>query len=60
MKYTEEQINEIEDVIGNLLYPHYLILSMQLDTGKINKNDIENTLSDIDRVMKWIRSLRRK
>lgn len=60
IKYTKEQISEMEDVIINKLNPIYGHLDLFLGKGKISHEQIEKMMQSIEYISFWIRSLRRR
>ena len=57
VKFSTEQIRELEDKVINFISPMHMILQ-QVDTKGLSKKDVHLMLSDLNRLIKYIRELR--
>jgi hypothetical protein len=60
MRFTEHQVKELEDTIINILSSVYIRMEIALQNKKIGEGDVELTIKQIDKVVKYIRGLRPK
>jgi hypothetical protein len=57
VKFSAEQIRELEDKVINFISPMHMILQ-QVDIKGLTKKDVNLMLSDLNRLIKYIRELR--
>jgi hypothetical protein len=57
VKFSTDQIRELEDKIINFISPMHMLLQ-QVDTKGLTKKDVHLMLSDLNRLIKYIRELR--
>jgi len=57
VKFTTEQIRELEDRVINFISPMHMILQ-QVSTKGLTKKDVGLMLHDLNRLIKYIRELR--
>jgi len=57
VKFSKEQIEEVEDRVNNLTQASRTVLELLLMKGSVGKEDLERAVRDIERLQTWTQEL---